>query len=228
VRLVSSNLQNFIVTLLEYRDKISFFDLTVRGRFNEGSLLASENLNFGSSLAKTFLLADLSLYAGVVVIILILGSSYRHVSGVVLTKKLLQASAVSIYVSALLNMVGLFAGSGYIASFNLYLFENSYVINFFTQSTKLILVAILGSLYVLFFSVYKSRIRCEELPLLIQIAAALCTTVISSSNFALLLLSLEGFSLILYVMTALSRTYGGVTASVKYFTFGTLGSIFLF
>jgi len=51
---------------------------------------------------------------------------------------------------------------------------------------------------------------------------------ISAANFALLLLALEGFSLILYIMTTLDRSQGGVTAAVKYFTFGTLGSILLF
>jgi len=52
--------------------------------------------------------------------------------------------------------------------------------------------------------------------------------IVSSTNYALLLLALEGFSLILYIMTTLGRVYGGVTAAVKYFAFGTLGSIFLF
>ena len=67
-----------------------------------------------------------------------------------------------------------------------------------------------------------------ELPLLMHITVALSCTIISSTNFALLLLSLEGFSLVLYIMTTLGRAYGGIIAAVKYFAFGTLGSIFLF
>ena len=65
------------------------------------------------------------------------------------------------------------------------------------------------------------------MPLLLQISASLSLTIASCVNFAILLLALEGFSLLLYVVTTIDRSHGGVVAAVKYFTFGTLGSIFL-
>lgn len=50
---------------------------------------------------------------------------------------------------------------------------------------------------------------------------------ITSDDLALTLISLEGFSLVLYIMASVGRLHGGIIAAVKYFTFGTLGSIFI-
>ena len=100
--------------------------------------------------------------------------------------------------------------------------------NLSTQFIKILLLLLTGALYAFFPVTVGGAFRTLELPLLMQITLALCITMISAANFALILLALEGFSLTLYIMTALGRTYGGITASVKYFAFGTLGSIFLF
>lgn len=47
-------------------------------------------------------------------------------------------------------------------------------------------------------------------------------------NFALFLVCLEGFSLTLYILATTGRLYGGISAAIKYFAFGTLGSILLY
>jgi NADH-quinone oxidoreductase subunit N len=53
-------------------------------------------------------------------------------------------------------------------------------------------------------------------------------TLISAGDLALLLISLEGFSLTLYIMATINRLQGGIVGAVKYFTFGTGGSILIF
>jgi len=53
-------------------------------------------------------------------------------------------------------------------------------------------------------------------------------TMVSANNGFLLLITLENFSLLLYILTLTRKTYGGIAAGVKYFVFGTLGSIIIF
>jgi len=168
------------------------------------------------------------LYVGIVVIIIILGLKYSSATPTTLTQLLLRTSIIFIYLSICINMAALLFGLSYLSTHELGLFSNSYTFSLFSQLAKLLALIFIGGFYAFFPSVYLTRMRVLELPLLIQIAAALCSTIISSTNFATLLLALEGFSLILYIMTTLGRSYGGVTAAVKYFAFGTLGSIFLF
>lgn len=47
-------------------------------------------------------------------------------------------------------------------------------------------------------------------------------------DFVFFLINLEGLSLSLYLLAATGRNIGGIIAAVKYFIFGTLGSIFLY
>lgn len=100
-------------------------------------------------------------------------------------------------------------------------------VDVFTQVIKICIVSVVLVLYrMLVAHSYAPNIK--ELPLLLHIGTALVFTAISASNFALLLLAIEGYSLTLYILAASSRTYGGVTAAAKYFSFGTLGSVLLF
>jgi NADH:ubiquinone oxidoreductase subunit 2 (subunit N) len=71
-------------------------------------------------------------------------------------------------------------------------------------------------------------VNTNELPLLLLITTILAFVIISAQNYALLLLSLEGLSLILYILTTTDRLHGGIMAAAKYFAFGTLGSVLLF
>ncbi len=48
---------------------------------------------------------------------------------------------------------------------------------------------------------------------------------VSANNLMLMVVCLEALSLTSYVMATASRTFGSVTSAVKYFVFGTLGSM---
>jgi NADH:ubiquinone oxidoreductase subunit 2 (subunit N) len=172
--------------------------------------------------------ADVALYLGIIVVIMYLGRQYKHANQTTLSTDLLYTSSIYIYVPLIIITVTLMQNYDVLSLYDIVIFNGSYTFSMFSQVLKIIMLVILGSLYILFPTVLSTKMRVLELPVLLQICAALCATIISSTNFALLLLALEGFSLTLYIMTALGRNYGGVTASVKYFAFGTLGSIFLF
>lgn len=224
---MSIKLQDYINTLLQSSLSDLFLNLMIHNNVTGGaefSFLSSTPIG----LTLCFLLADGVLIAGVVTLIIVLGLKYKTLSAAALTKVLLNVSTVSIYVSFFINLSGVVVGFTYLTKYHLSLFENAYTFSLFSQLVKLVLLLIVGCLYTLFTSVYFSKVQSVELPLLIQIALVFCSVIVSSTNYALLLLSLEGFSLILYIMTTLGRVYGGVTAAVKYFAFGTLGSIFLF
>ena len=225
---MSISLQNYITNQFNMPSNTSFLDLTVYNTVAQLATMSIKESNLASAICFIFLLSDIVLYIGIIAIILVLGSRYNKTQRSALTELLLNVSIISIYLAIFLLVVGLYIDIDFIAAHNLCLFENSYSFNFFTQCSKLILLLTASALYVSFRAVYSIKMQSLELPLLLQIAIALSCSIISSSNFALSLLALEGFSLILYVMTALSRSYGGVTAAVKYFAFGTLGSVFLF
>ena len=224
---MSLSLQQYIMALLSGpSSSLGFLDISVRSDFSG----ATTSIDYGLvyTLAYIFISADMLLYAGVIVVIFALGFYYRASSIVYLSTLLLYISSAFIYLSILTNIVGLIIGFDFLSSFSVLIFEGSYTFNMFSQIIKVMMLLVLGGLYVLFPAIVNSKIRILELPVLLHISVALCSTIISSTNFALLLLALEGFSLTLYIMTALGRSYGGVTASVKYFAFGTLGSVFLF
>lgn len=224
---MSLNLQQHLMTLTsEVANGVGFLNLAIKSNFTD--VVTSVDYTLATTLAYVFLSADMLLYVGIIAVIVVLGLSYRRVDMVSLSSILLRVSAVFMYSSLIMNLIGFAFGFEFLSAHNLLLFESSYTFSMFSQVLKVVMLLILGGLYVLFPTVLSTKMRVLELPVLLQISAALCSTIISSTNFALLLLALEGFSLTLYVMTALGRNYGGVTASVKYFAFGTLGSIFLF
>jgi NADH:ubiquinone oxidoreductase subunit 2 (subunit N) len=225
---MSLNLQKQLATLLDLRPNANFLDLRVMSNFNE--IIEMTNTAFATfaiRLTQIFLLSDFILYVGIVVTVLILGSQLRLLNNSLLTKLLINTSGFFIYIGLLLNICGLLLGFNFMAAHNLVMFDSSYTISFYSQLAKLAISLISLILYNLFSSAHATKMRAVELPLLIHVSVALSSTIISSTNFVLLLLALEGFSLTLYIMTTLGRQYGGVMASVKYFAFGTLGSIFL-
>lgn len=181
-----------------------------------------------STAVNILLFTDVLQYVGVIFITALLASSY-DTDHSILVSRLVRSSKFFIYASLITNMLCIFAFSDAILSTDVYLFSGLYSLNASTQTLKiLVFIYFLGLYEILPKISATTNFRVLELPLLMHITLALSITMVSSVNFALLLLALEGFSLALYVMTALSRTYGGITASVKYFAFGTLGSIFLF
>lgn len=115
---------------------------------------------------------------------------------------------------------------------SLYLFDGAFCVNFATQVFKLVFLLISAVVFLLFQRNAAPDITdsapIKELAALLIFVMALGCVLISTNNFVILLLALEGVSLALYIMSAMSQTHGGVTAAVKYFAYGTLGSIFLF
>jgi NADH-quinone oxidoreductase subunit N len=67
-----------------------------------------------------------------------------------------------------------------------------------------------------------------EVPVLTFLVACFSLMLLEVADFGLFIVCLEGFSLTLYILASSSRTYGGISASIKYFVFGTLGSILLY
>jgi len=226
---MSSNLQHYVYTIINQSAGLGFLGVEVKPVFGSSEIMLSGSvINASFTIAYLFFASDVSLYFGIVAVIAVLGFFYSKTETTKLAVYLIKVSAASLYLSFLLNLAGLYSGLDFLASYNILLFAGSYSFTMFSQVLKIVMVLIVAALYTLFPYVTGSNMRILELPLLLQITVALCATILSSANLALLLLSLEGFSLILYIMTALGRTYGGITASVKYFAFGTLGSIFLF
>lgn len=224
---MSLNLQQYLMSLMaEMPTSTGFLGFTVRSNF--GDQAVSTDYTLANNLCYLFISADMVLYVGIIVVIAVLGSNYGRTDMISLSAQLITVSGVYVYASLLIHLLAFMAGFDFLSSYSLLLFSSSYTFNMFSQVVKIIMLLMLGALYVLFPTVLPTKMRVIELPVLLQICAALCSTILSSTNFALLLLALEGFSLTLYIMTALGRNYGGVTASVKYFAFGTLGSIFLF
>jgi len=115
----------------------------------------------------------------------------------------------------------------------LYLFSGTYYVTYYTQVVKLISLALwLGlSRYldtlVLGAAKMSKHHGIAEFPLLSFLVISLSFAMISSNNLAFLFIGLEGFSLILYILATVGRSTGGITAAVKYFIFGTAGSILI-
>lgn len=110
------------------------------------------------------------------------------------------------------------------------IFNNSIKIDIYTQFAKFFVLLILVSLcvYMPSLSSMSHYTNLCEVPILLSLCVSLTLVILSCNHFALLIITLEGFSLILYILTTIDRTQGGITAAAKYFTFGTFGSILMF
>jgi len=96
-----------------------------------------------------------------------------------------------------------------------------YIISLQSEVFKLIIAAIwLACLQLMSFS------RASYY-LLSYFIIAFGIIAVSSNNLLLLFLCLEGVSLSAYLLALSSQTFGGVSASAKYFIFGSLGSVFI-
>jgi NADH:ubiquinone oxidoreductase subunit 2 (subunit N) len=182
-----------------------------------------------------WLSSELILFLGIFSLLITLGLYIKKVAS---TAHLLRILTRQFQILSLLALIGvslsialMHAGLDGINWFQGIVFSgDSYRINFFTQMMKFILLLInlfFANIFAITLQTRRLSIA-SELPILLHLAVLLSFVMVSTENFVPLLLALEGFSLILYVMTVIERTHGGVMAAVKYFAFGTLGSIFLF
>lgn len=100
---------------------------------------------------------------------------------------------------------------------------------YYSHVIGLVFLLILAGLHLFSVSVLSSSKQTSpEVALLAYLVACFGWVLLEVSNFALFLVCLEGFSLTLYILATTGRLYGGVSAAIKYFAFGTLGSIFLY
>lgn len=106
--------------------------------------------------------------------------------------------------------------------FDLYNNINVYIIILFV----IFLITIFSNLFPIIKTI-NHKISPETL-ILIQLVCCFGWTLLEINNYALFIICLEGFSLTLYILATVSRLYGNITASIKYFIFGTLGSILLY
>jgi len=190
--------------------------------------------NFGLSEFLFIYLPDLCIFFGLLFILTILSFNYYKISNLSLFTLLLKSSQIIfIFIILLLSLsiiITLVDSNSIISLFKTYnIFNYTYQFNMYTQVFKLIIIItifILNSF--LSFQNIKNCNNIAELLLLIYIVITLSFIIISCTHYGILLLALEGFSLSLYILTTFDRMQGGITAAVKYFSFGTLGSIFLF
>lgn len=176
-------------------------------------------------------LPDLSLYVSIFCLILWFGLSFRRILKMYMLYEMIYFAYIASYVGFFL----LLASSLYVTLFDsdfnwvigVDILNGSYHISIYTQVVKMVAIALNLGFYRILSIPSAINAYAPELPILAHIAITLIFSMISFNHFALLLLALEGFSLILYVFTVVERSYGGVIAGVKYFTFGTLGSLIL-
>ncbi len=108
--------------------------------------------------------------------------------------------------------------------------------NFFnihsTINIKLIIILLLMTtiMFSSFINTLKNQQNKTSPEVLILIFLVVCfgCSLLEINNFALFIVCLEGFSLTLYILATTSRIYGSIAASIKYFIFGTLGSILFY
>lgn len=196
-------------------------------------LLEHYTSNFGpqiSSYALVMILPETVLLLSLLVIIATLGLLYKTSSAGLLLMRLKSISYYSLLISLsllCLTFVLIVRDTGLGGSFAF--FQNTYVITAYTQTLKIVVILSLLVIYryLPIFLSSKHVSNAGELPLLLHISLLLAFIIVSSAHFVVLLLALEGFSLVLYILTTIDRSHGGITAAVKYFTFGTLGSLLL-
>lgn len=104
-----------------------------------------------------------------------------------------------------------------------------YQINFYTQTLKVIIILLFLCIFSHIINFLDNKIQISnEICILLYMALCFGLILVSTTHFIAMLLALEGFSLLSYILAILEKTQGGITAAVKYFIFGTLGSISIF
>ena len=99
-------------------------------------------------------------------------------------------------------------------------------------NTKLIIILLIITtiMFSSFINTLKNQQTRTSPEVLILIFLVICfgCSLLEINNFALFIVCLEGFSLTLYILATTSRVYGSIAASIKYFVFGTLGSVLFY
>lgn len=182
---------------------------------------------------------DLLNFIAAMLVVLVFGKMYSKNSSEQLlqkitwgVKKLLLVNVI--YFSAYLGMCTLLPSS--VVYYQIEPWFNPSIHNFFVSGGQVkynfvigfVFLIVLAVLYLFIDSLVTSNHISPEVPVLTYLVACFGWALLELNDFALFLVCLEGFSLTLYILATVGRTYGGVSASIKYFVFGTLGSILLY
>lgn len=199
---------------MTYIGKLKFFvitsfpDLLVEETFTQNS----SNLLF----QKFFLFTpELIIGFGLFLVLLWTGRSLFFLQGVVIN--IFRACFVSLFITL-----------WYVAKMDyrsLSILDGAYQISLWSQCVK-ILVLILAVFFIIYFDL--GELVPNEFMKFLIIFILLAFILASNRSFFLLLISLEGISLLAYVTAAAEKSYGGIAAAVKYFSIGALGSVLLF
>lgn len=182
---------------------------------------------------------ELPNFLAVVVIIFIFGKMYSKTSIYELTCKVLEMLK-KLLLCNVLSFILFFSIRAYLLVLSP-CYQTKYWLNptiraFFLSNdlvwnsllTTLLFLTVFMVLHVFISSNSNLKKISSEVFILTYIIACFSWMLIEVNDFALFIICLEGFSLSLYILATTGRTYGGVSAAVKYFVFGTLGSIFLY
>jgi NADH-quinone oxidoreductase subunit N len=174
-----------------------------------------------------YISSDLVLYAALPILLIHFGMSYSHKTSEKLLVESLKLSYAFVFLAFMLFVfqmaVVYFSSNIQYLSF----LKDLYILDLFIVLSKFFMFVIWLSLHkfmrasVLLFK----KQGVAEFPILSYLIFCFSIIIISSGNLAFLFISLEGFSLILYIMASIGRSYGGITAAVKYYIFGTAGSV---
>lgn len=100
---------------------------------------------------------------------------------------------------------------------------------YYSHVMGLVFLIVLAGLHLFINSLLVNSTQISpEVPVMTYLVACFAWALLDLEDFALFLVCLEGFSLTLYILATVGRLYGGISAAIKYFVFGTLGSILLY
>jgi NADH-quinone oxidoreductase subunit N len=216
---------NDIIPLLQYNNWNLFF-LNSLDTLNMTSNIRIEYLiNYMFDNEKKTYGLELTGYFMLIIIIIIFSFFYSKNNNNFLINKIHKYLEIVWYVSLIYFILSLTINivnsSSWLANY-----FNLYNINIFFTSIILFMIIVMFSS--LTNNIYVKEVISLETLILMQLVCCFGWSLLNINNFALFIVCLEGFSLTLYILATTDRSFGGVTASIKYFIFGTLGSILLY
>jgi len=162
-------------------------------------------------------------------IILIIIISLLIIFSSILIKYYKKKDIVFIIFNIILFSVFLILYNSFVQIYNLesssIIFNFALTIDFYSNSVKLLLclwtlIVLIGS----FRFLLNSKTSSIEYPLLIVLGLFFLMVLVSSYNFMVLYLSIEGLSLLLYVLAAFPFNKGSLESSIKYFILSAIAS----
>lgn len=236
--LLSSNLTKDKLIHYLMDESFELNTLSIEDMLGWGSVSISTLLN---EVLSTFVYIgdDMPNFFAAIVVTFIFAKLYAKYS----TTMLLQRISVVIQRMLIINAIYFVSYLGICTFLSIlpWYYQTKYWLNpgirsFFMDNNQVMYNFIVGFVFLIVFAVLHLFINSlvasnhvsPEVPVLTYLVACFGWALLEINDFALFIVCLEGFSLTLYILATVGRTYGGVSASIKYFVFGTLGSILLY